>query len=710
MPRPWSASTFSVSCSSRSRFSARSTSSRCTASVSLSISADSRLVVARASPSARSRASRAAAAASRSVAARGQRHGDPLGRRLARRDDERGDRGRPLARLPRRRRPGPGLPLGRGLPAQRVGAPRDGPGPLLDGAQREPGLHLLGPRRGQRLGGGVADLGVGLVVDRLVLGHRELLLGRLQGEQRVGAAGLDGVAPLAQPLRLGGGRPHGLLQRPSCADAAARRCSAALLACWAASRSAEPGGLLGPRALQRRAQPGQLLLHGLAPVRAPRPPRPGRPARSTRPRTRRRAVGAEHVPLGGDGGQLRIGGDHGAGGVEVVDDDDAQAQQPPRRRHPPIRPRRRPRRPTEPPPPCRKATFRQRACGNVALLQLGGRGPDQERRPAGVLATCGAARSAATAAAGRSTATASASSPSAAASAVRALGSTVSSPDTGPSTPSAAEQRAGAVLAGQPHRQRVDPGPPVRPLLLHLALARHQLGHPRAGGLVGLRRPAAALARARHGRRPRRGCRARRGPAPARRRPSRCARRPRRAPRTAARSPRRWPRRRCAAPRPDRRGWPGPPGGRRAPGPRRCGPARRRRASARARRAPPVTSASRRRASASASTSSSSCSAAASASASSSSGSRPGARSCGSARCRVRSCGQPDGAAQPLGQRGEPVPGVLGGGQPRRVLRERRLQPLLLDAGDGQLLLDLGAAGPGRRTRRPPRGPARRAA
>ena len=94
------------------------------------------------------------------------------------------------------------------------------------------------------------------------------------------------------------------------------------------------------------------------------------------------------------------------------------------------------------------------------------------------------------------TATASASSPSAAASAVRAHGSTVTSSDeraehTGRRT--VGQQRAGAVPPGQPDRERVDPGPPVRPLLLRRALPGHQLGDPPAGRLVRLDRPDAAL-------------------------------------------------------------------------------------------------------------------------------------------------------------------------------------------------------------------------
>ena len=72
--------------------------------------------------------------------------------------------------------------------------------------------------------------------------------------------------------------------------------------------------------------------------------------------------------------------------------------------------------------------------------------------------------------------------------------------------------------------------------------------------------------------------------------------------------------------------------------------------------------------------------------------------------------GEADGATQTLGQRREPVPGVLRGRQPRRVLGQGVFQPLLLGPGDRQLLLDLEPAGPARPPRRPLRGPARRAA
>src|SRR5438309_376874 len=70
-----------------------------------------------------------------------------------------------------------------------------------------------GPGGGQRVGRGVADLGVGLVVDGLVLGDGELLLGRLQREQGVGAAGLHTVAALLQPGGLGLGGTGGLLEQ-----------------------------------------------------------------------------------------------------------------------------------------------------------------------------------------------------------------------------------------------------------------------------------------------------------------------------------------------------------------------------------------------------------------------------------------------------------------------------------------------------------------
>ena len=54
--------------------------------------------------------------------------------------------------------------------------------------------------------------------------------------------------------------------------------------------------------------------------------------------------------------------------------------------------------------------------------------------------------------------------------------------------------------------------------------------------------------------------------------------------------------------------------------------------------------------------------------------------------------GEPDGAAQPLGQRGELVPGLLGRLQQRRILGERCLQLGLFRGDDLELLFDFGAA------------------
>ena len=55
------------------------------------------------------------------------------------------------------------------------------------------------------------------------------------------------------------------------------------------------------------------------------------------------------------------------------------------------------------------------------------------------------------------------------------------------------DDRRRAVAAGQPDRQRLHPRPPVRPLLLGLPLLRDELGHPAARGLVRGRGVRAAL-------------------------------------------------------------------------------------------------------------------------------------------------------------------------------------------------------------------------
>ena len=181
-------------------------------------------------------------------------------------------------------------------------------------------------------------------------------------------------------------------------------------------------------------------------------------------------------------------------------------------------------------------------------------------------------------------------------------------------------------------------------------------------------------------------------------RPRGCARPPRPAPRTAGRSPRRSPRRRCATPPPGRPTWRARRGGRRAPGPRPGGRVRRRRASPRARPAPPAPPRAaaghpprprpapppaRRR-----------------------SRPRPPARpgrAPASARHRRRRGGVLRSCASPTVPRRRSA-SVESRYQVSCAAASRGaswasgvLQPLLLGAGDGELLLDLEAAGPGDR-------------
>ncbi len=175
----------------------------------------------------------------------------------------------------------------------------------------------------KRVGGGVADLGVGLVVDGLVLGDGELLLGGLQREQGVGPAGLDGVAAALEPGRLGLGGAGGLLQQAEPGGA-----GGALLLGVAAGPPrlldvGLPGGLLGAGALQSRAQAGQLLLDGLAALvglvdGGLHVQRAGGGAGAAGGAER-----AEHVAAAGDGGQRRIGLHEPNGRGEIGDDHDA---------------------------------------------------------------------------------------------------------------------------------------------------------------------------------------------------------------------------------------------------------------------------------------------------------------------------------------------------------------------------------------------------
>ncbi len=225
--------------------------------------------------------------------------------------------------------PCPGLALRRCLAPQRLRAAGDRPGALLGRAQRQPGLDLLGARAGQGVRGGVPDPGVRLVVDGFVLGDREPLLGGLQREQRIGALRLDRVAPRPQPLGLGVGRPYGLLQPAQPGRGGARPPLRGRTGLPHRVQVGQARRLFGPRALQRRPQPGQLLLdavagrhrlvhRGLHVQRA----RPGAGATRGPP-------GREHVALDGDGREA--GGGHDARGVQVVHDHDA-VQRPAQRR------------------------------------------------------------------------------------------------------------------------------------------------------------------------------------------------------------------------------------------------------------------------------------------------------------------------------------------------------------------------------------------
>ncbi len=334
---------------------------------------------------------------------------------------------------------------------------------------------------GERLGGGVADLGVRLVVHRLVLGHGELLLGGLQRQQGVGAAGLDGVAALPEALRLGGGRPDGLLVALELRRRGAAAGLGGVLRLLRRLDVGEPRGLLRPGALQRRAQPRQLLLDGLPALdglvhRRLHVERAGGSARPAR-----RPGGAEHVAVRRDGGEVRVRGDDGAGGVEVVDDDDAVEQ-------PPHGAGERPGDEGVRPPPgrgharFRKATFLSCAFLNVAFLNLGAHHQGRtagvagaehaqgrhrrvrrlHRHRVGQLAQRGRDRRARLRLHRQQPGDR----------AEHAVGSV------------GGQQGAGAVLPGEADRERVHAGAPVRALLLQLALPFGQLRDPGAGARV----------------------------------------------------------------------------------------------------------------------------------------------------------------------------------------------------------------------------------
>ena len=465
-----------------------------------------------------------------------------------------------------------------GLTAQGFGPARDRPRPLLGRAQRQAGVDLRGSGGLDGFGGGVADLGVGLVVHRLVLGHRELLLRGLQGEQGVGAAGLDLVAAGAQALGLGRGGPHGLLVGAE----PGRGARAALLGGrLLALRRLDVGlarRLLGAGAVERGPQPGDLLLHlreggrgvvdgGLDVERAAAAP--GAAGRPVRP---------EDVPIGGDGGEP--GRDHPPRRRPVGDEHHALQQRPHRPRPAPLPPPRRrrvPRTPRQRPahrPPARTGGP---DAGSAPRMIASGRGSGHFWPRSGSAGRPIARRTGQAGGGGGR----------------RARRTDQGRP--GPRRPTGGRRgprrrRRGRPPRGRrparpaPRRPRCGPRPPPRPAPTPCParprprrLPPSRRGGPArpttpppapASAPAAARPPAPARrarppARARPRARPRCACRApparcrpRRGPRAPRGRPPgplrrrRCAPALRRARRTAARSPPPWPRRRCAGPRP----------------------------------------------------------------------------------------------------------------------------------------------------------------
>ena len=609
-----------------------------------------------------------------------------------------------------------GLAFRRGLAAQGVGPARDGARPLLGGAQCESGLDLLRAGGLDGLGRGVADLGVRLVLHRFVLGDGELLLRRLQGEQRVGAAGLDLVAARAEALCLRGRRPDGLLERPEPGGRPRAALFRGALLALGRFGLGPARGLLGARTLQRGQQTRDLLVD--APERGGGVVDGGLDVEGAAARAgaARRPVRAEHVAVGRDSGPP--GRDDQPGGLVVGHEDDPTQQRPHRGRDRTV-PGHRRRRPPRPRRPgkggdgqavigARRPVHRRgdvRRGGRPFRCRIRGRGGQPVRRCRCAAARhqqgCPAARVRPEGAEGGEG--------SVEVGHGQAVGELAQGRghrcarlgldgDQGghrAQHPVGVEERRGAVAPGQPDRERLHPRVPVRPLPFRLPLARHELRDPPPRHLVGLGGVGAAVVQrgvalgegaelvAGGGQLGLRGGGAflrldqRVGePLDLLRRGRRAA-----AQRLGASGERRKP---------------GAPVGEGAEGgqvrPLRRGQralVRRARLRDLQQRAP---------------------------------GRHYGGDQhllllgdrlglgvelvgipAGGARLARRGemagalLGQAHGPREPLGQRRQAVPGVLGGGQARRVLRERRLQPLLLDPPGRELRLHLGAPGAGAR-------------
>ena len=462
----------------RSRCSARATSSRWTTSVSRSSSAASSRVRARTPCSSAAVAVRAACSCSRSCAAAASERGHLLQRELRPEHDLLGDGGAPVAGGAHGDEALAGGPLLPGGPLQRVGPAGQPAGPLLPRAHGQPHLHLAGAGRARLDGQPVADLACSAPRSSGAASRgREPLL-ELGEPRQVAVAGLLGAhagpAP-AGPASASAARAA-LASRPSCSARAAIRAS---LSCSCCQRGGHLGaGALDPLAGRRhRGDEPLVALLGLVVARG------GLVDRGLHLEQRRRAgraadrpVGAEQVAVGGHRAQARLG--------ELL----APARG--RRR------RRRRRAPGTARPAARAGAWTrssaQRApAGSGRPVRPASAGaPPPTSRPARPASSALSRASASAASAGPATATASASAPSAAATAVSAPGLDLH--ERGHAAEHArqvgGQQRARAVLAAQRQGQRVAAGRPGGPLALGLALLRRERGQLLGGGVgLGLR-------------------------------------------------------------------------------------------------------------------------------------------------------------------------------------------------------------------------------
>ena len=520
-----------------------------------------------------------------------ERGGDPGQRGLGGGDDRGGHLGAAGAGPAPLLQPGPGGALGRGRPQQLIGPAGQRPDPLLAGTDGEPGLHLGLPDLAAAGLQRVPLRGGRLLVDRDLLGRGQPLLqvGQL-GHVLLAGLGRGGAGPV-QPLGLGRGRAGagpepaellgdgvqlgvGLVEPVERGvDLAAGRVRGGLASTSSAATAGTPGlGLGQPVSASSTAACTSITLGALAEP----PTAQSAPSRS---------------PSRGHRAHAGAGRDQVAGGVQVGHHGDPvqrPVQRRPQRRrrldqvNRPVRPAgspasrsdpsasapdrtcpRRPRRrgrlgpaPAHPAPGSTgpAADEQAGAAGVVGLEQPQRRRP---RRPARRPRPRRRSRPARRRAPPRA--------PAARSAARRPCRA-------GPAAGPGGEQRAGAVLAGQPERERLLAGRPGGPVPLGLPLGLAERPHPRLGrvvagdrGLVPLVQPELALVERADLGLQRRELRLRgRGPLP------RLGRRGG----DAGRSPRPSRRAGCGPRRPARRAGPAPRAGRPPRAPPRPAPAR----------------------------------------------------------------------------------------------------------------------------------------